>query len=290
MSAAACTVCECVWCCVCVWWSLCGMLLSINGPDCNAMCSLCVCVLVHVCVRVCGFSMNLYFIKISSASFNEWLFPLCAVELLKFLGFTVASFAWCARHALLGYVSLLVPKLQRMEKKAQQSNGKDLCSLLSAAAAAAAFAYEFQQLQQFSVTFVIFLPLFSGARERLLETFRPVDCTPNTQHTKHITHSYSHSHSNSERGCGCGCISWLAFELWLSSAVTWLMRVSAINICYVCIARKTFATEICQRPGKLCTWLDFEPPPLPRPHLTSTCECSIPRTNVLQIDSTCISN
>lgn len=41
------------------------------------------------------------------------------------------------------------------------------------------------------------------------------------------------------RGCGCGCISWLAFELWLSSAVTWLMRVSAINICYVCIARKT---------------------------------------------------
>lgn len=63
------------------------------------------------------------------------------------------------------------------------------------------------------------------------------------------------------RGCGCGCISWLAFELWLSSAVTWLMRVSAINICYVCIARKTLATEICQRPGKLCTWLDFEPPP-----------------------------
>lgn len=33
---------------------------------------------------VCGFCMNLYFIKISSASFNEWLFPLCAVELLKF--------------------------------------------------------------------------------------------------------------------------------------------------------------------------------------------------------------
>lgn len=161
---------------------------------------MCVCVLVRACVRVCGFSMNLYFIKISSASFNEWLFPLCAVELLKFLGFTVASFAWCTCHALLGYVSLLVPKLQREnEKKAQQSNGKDLCSLLSAAAAAAAFAYEFQQLQQFSVTFVIFLPLFSGARERLLETFRPVDCTQNTQHTKHITHSYSHSHSNGER-------------------------------------------------------------------------------------------
>lgn len=169
-----------------------------------------------------------------------------------------------------------------MEKKAQQSNGKDLCSLLSAAAAAAAaFAYEFQQLQQFSVTFVIFLPLFSGARERLLETFRRVDCTQNTQHTKHITHSYSHSHSKNARGCGCGCISWLAFELWLSSAVTWLMRVSAINICYVCIARKTFATEICQRPGKLCTWLDFEPPPpaTPPPHINmrvqySKNECS----------------
>lgn len=39
------------------------------------------------------------------------------------------------------------------------------------------------------------------------------------------------------------------------------MRVSAINICYVCIVRKTFATEICQRPGKLCTRLDFESPP-----------------------------
>lgn len=180
-----------------------------------------------------------------------------------------------------------------MEKKAQQSNGKDLCSLLSAAAAAAAaFAYEFQQLQQFSVTFVIFLPLFSGARERLLETFRPVDCTPNTQHTKHITHSYSHSHSKNARGCGCGCISWLAFELWLSSAVTWLMRVSAINICYVCIARlaRLLPQRFANGLENFALDLTLSHLPLPRPHLTSTCECSIPRTNVLQIDSTCISN
>jgi len=41
---------------------------------------------------VCGFCMNLYFIKISSASFNEWLFPLCAVELLKF---SVRSCQFC---------------------------------------------------------------------------------------------------------------------------------------------------------------------------------------------------
>lgn len=40
--------------CVCVWWSLCGMLLSINGPDCNAMCSLSLslCVYVYVCMCV----------------------------------------------------------------------------------------------------------------------------------------------------------------------------------------------------------------------------------------------
>lgn len=77
---------------------------------------------------------------------------------------------------------------ERKKKRAQQRKWER--SLLSAAAA---FAYEFQQLQQFSVTFVIFFALFSGARERLLETFRPVDCTQNTQHTKHITHSYSQS-------------------------------------------------------------------------------------------------
>lgn len=185
MSATACTACECVWCCVCVWWSLCGMLLSINGPDCNAMCSLCVCVLVHVCVRVCGFSMNLYFIKISSASFNEWLFPLCAVELLKFLGFTVASFAWCARHALLGYVSLLVPKLQREngKKSATKQWERSLLSTLCCCCiciwiptAAAVFC-----------NFCDFLAFIFGGPRKALGNIQARRLHP--EHTAHKTHN-----------------------------------------------------------------------------------------------------
>lgn len=79
--------------------------LTSTTTECECECVLCV---SPATVSVCGFCMNLYFIKISSASFNEWLFPLCAVELLKF---SVRSCQFC-----LGRCSTCLTKASPMQR------------------------------------------------------------------------------------------------------------------------------------------------------------------------------
>lgn len=135
-----------------------------------------------------------------------------------------------------------------------------------------------------------FVPSIFGGPRKARHTHRV--------HTAHNTFTLAYKSgagcgSGCGWGCGCGCISWLAFELWLSSAVTWLMRVAAINICHVCIAHKTLASlreRFANGLENFChsTWL-WATYTLPIP-LIHKCDCSSRKMNVLQIDSTCISN
>lgn len=100
----------------------------------------------------------------------------------------------------------------------------------------AAFAYEFQQLQQFSVTFLI----LRAVKCSLTHSYYHIWYTHITYNSCTLTHTqiYRLQVLYSSK-------SWLAFELWLSSAVTWLKReLYAINICYVCITHKTFARDL----------------------------------------------
>lgn len=248
----------------------------------TALTALLVCALaVCACVCVCGFTMNLYFIKISSASFNEWLFPLCAVELLKFFGllhsYTVSPGA-LATPCWTSYMASF------LKKKTKEQQSKWERSLLQHLHMNSNSCSSFLWVLWFS-----FVPsIFGGPRKAL----GYIEAQRLTENREHITHLHSHT-SGAGCGCGCGCgfgcISWLAFELWLSSAVTWLMRVAAINICYVCIARKTFArrdlpTAWKTLPLDLTLRYILHPSPPHVRHLYASA------TNVLQIDSTCISN
>lgn len=138
--------------------------------------------------------------------------------------------------------------------------------LPASSAATAAFAYEFQQLQQLLCYFCD----FSEPRDGLWNT-----------HAYSTSHTFTQSHIRVLRSC----ISFgLAFELWLSSAVTWLIRVLVINILLCLHYSQDFSSRFANSPQNfaLDSCLSFE-----KAKESSAYDMN---TNELKIDSSRILN